>query len=96
METAIIYTSGIPKGSWRWQNPTNVYVLIGPEDEVRRVKTINSVGSSRCPNVEARYFGWGDSRYDGPRSKYGKLLRKAERWIEKNGYSLAIKRLDLG
>lgn len=81
----IIYTSGMVRGSWRWQWPTQVNVLYGPPEELARVKTLNSVGSRFCPHVKAEYMGWGDSRYDGPRSRYGQALAEANDWAEKRG-----------
>jgi len=47
----IIYSAGIPAGSWHYQHPTAVYVLYGPVSELVKVKTRNSVGSRCCPTV---------------------------------------------
>lgn len=85
---AMIYTPARKQRSWKWGRRTAVYVIYGPEEELQRFRTLNSIGSSRCPNLKKKYFGEGDSRFDGPRSKFGQLLDKAREWV-------ALKQLEL-
>jgi len=82
----LVYNAGIPSGGWKWQHPTEVYVLYGPVTELVMIRTRNSVGSRRCPHVREHYVGWGDSRYHGPRSAYGQALEQAHAWAQEQGY----------
>lgn len=80
----LIYTRMLPSGG-RHASRRDVFMLIGPVTELTKVKTMNSVGSRRCPNVVAEYIGQGDSRYSGPRSGVGMAIAEARRQAEERG-----------
>lgn len=82
----VVYTAQQRQGGYKWQQPVNVYVLYGPADELKRIKTRNSVGSQHCPNVREHYIDWGDGRYGGPRSRLGRAIESAHKWAGEQGY----------
>ena len=78
-----IYTPSLKQGAWKWGQRTAIYVIYGPTDELATFRTIASVESKRCPNVHAECIDYNvDSRYFGPRSRYGQSLREASDWID--------------
>lgn len=74
-----------------WVRNVNVWVIVvDKEAQARRGRTdIRNINSPEI--VERHNFGTEvDSRYDGPRSKYGQALARAEAFLARRREELAI------